>query len=102
MSDDRHRIDLARAVQMVTRAREAKLLPVHGWRFDAPIVREILDQKGAAGIRMYMAVGDDGGPTLVLVGTDEEGNDMAQGTIAENAWPCPPYCDSRTPFGDSE
>lgn len=98
MPDDRHRIDLARAVQMVTRARDAKLLPVHGWRFDAPIVREILDQKGAGGIRMYLAVGDDGGPTLVLVGTDAEGNDMAQGTIAEEAYPCPPFCPPDSDF----
>ncbi len=93
MASDPHRISLENAIPMVQRARAGKLLPVHGWMFEAAIVREILAQDGCAGLRIYLAAKAGGDPTVVLVGTDAEGRDMTGGVIAEEALPCPPFCD---------
>ena len=96
MADDSHRISLKDAQRLVARARREQLLPVRCWRFDAAILREILAQRGCAGIRAHLAIADDGHPTLVLVGVDPEGRDLADGTIAEQAMPCPPVCDDKS------
>jgi hypothetical protein len=57
-------------------------------------IDEVLAQKGCAGIRYYYASNTDGSPALVLVGVDNEGNDMVDGTLVEFSRPCPPYCAS--------
>jgi hypothetical protein len=98
MSADAHRISLEDAVVMVRRAREAKLLPVNGWLIDGDIIREILAQPGATGLRAYLAATEAGAPTLVYVGTDQQGRDMYEGVLAEYIWPCPPTCDGDSPF----
>ncbi|HRP08975.1 MAG TPA: hypothetical protein PLL69_10865 [Gemmatimonadales bacterium] len=102
MSDDRHRISLDDALVMVRRAREAALLPVHGWRIGGGIIREILAQDGAEGLRVYLGLGDDGVPTLVFMAADDQGADMPHGVLAELTWPCPPFCDDTSPFNRSE
>lgn len=98
MASDPHRISLEDAIPMVQRARAGKLLPVHGWMFEAAIVREILAQAGCAGLRIYLAAKAEGDPTAVLVGTDAEGRDLVEGTLAEYSQPCPPWCDEGSPF----
>lgn len=98
MADDPHRIELQAAIAMVAKARQAGGLKVKGWQFGGGIIREILDQPGVTGIRMYMARTDEDEPTLVLVGTDAEGRDRFEGTLAEEAEPCPPICDDKSPF----
>lgn len=84
---------------MVQRARAGQLLPVHGWRFDSAIVREIVEQPGCVGLRIYLAATAAGDPTVVLVGTDAEGRDLTGGVIAEESQPCPPFCDDTSALG---
>lgn len=98
MADDSHRISLQEAVEMVARARRDPSLEVKGWRFGGAILREILDHPGVTGVRAYVARDAKEQPTLVLVGTDPEGKDVSAATLAEFAWPCPPYCDENSPF----
>ncbi len=98
MAADEHRISLDDALVMVKRARDARMLPVNGWLTDGGIIREILAQPGAVGLRAYLAATVEGAPTLVYVGTDQDGRDMADGVIAEYLWPCPPECDESSPF----
>ena len=99
MADDPHRITLPDALKMVARARaNPRPVTIKGWRFGAEIIRDILDQPGAAGLRAYHAENADGEATLVLVGTDAKGADLAEGVLAEWAFPCPPYCDDASPF----
>ena len=99
MATDKHRISLPEALEMVARARQnPQPIAIKGWQFDAAIIREILDQPGAAGIRAYLAQTADGEPTLVLVGTKPDGSDLADGVLAEWAFPCPPVCDPASPF----
>jgi hypothetical protein len=61
------------------------------------IFREILAQKGCAGIRLYPGIDDDGELTMLMVGVDAEGNDILVGTIGDTPWRCPPFCS--TPNG---
>lgn len=95
---DRHRISLADALVMVQRARKSPPTMVNGWSIDASIIREILAQPGAMGLRVYMASTDEGVATPVFLGVDKDGHDMADGVIADYAIPCPPLCDAESPF----
>lgn len=99
MTGDRHRISLDDAAVMTRRARDASLLPVRAWRFDAGIVREMLEQPAATGLRIYLGVTEAGEPTVLLVATDDADHDLRDGPIAEYAWPCPPFCDASSPLG---
>ncbi len=97
---DRHRISLPDAVAMVQQARKSAPTMVNGWNIDAGIIREILAQPGAAGLRAYMASTAEGVATLVYLAVDQNGKDMADGTIAEYVIPCPPFCDPDSPFSN--
>lgn len=95
-----HLISVAEAVAMTSQFRAAaKSEDVRAWLFDRRSVDVILAQPGCAGVRIYRAVGKDG-PQVVLIGTDANGNDLVpkeasgSGTVAERAWPCPPWCDA--------
>ncbi|MBP5994230.1 MAG: hypothetical protein KA736_00890 [Crocinitomicaceae bacterium] len=55
-------------------------------------IKAILDQSECKGIRFYFAVNDKGENTLVLVGADSNQNDMVNGLIADNGFPCPTIC----------
>jgi hypothetical protein len=60
--------------------------------FSRGIIDEILAQSGCEGIRIYLARTDTGETTLLAVGTDGDGNDLAQSTVADGVFPCPPVC----------
>jgi hypothetical protein len=55
-------------------------------------IQAILDQSECVGIRFYFAKNENNNNTLVFVGADANQNDLAEGLIAEFAYPCPPYC----------
>ena len=63
-----------------------------GWSFDREVVDAMLSQPGAEGIRIYLGETELGASTPVVVAIDKEGRDLF-GVIAEEATPCPPYCD---------
>ncbi|MDZ4257149.1 MAG: hypothetical protein U0974_10375 [Gemmatimonadales bacterium] len=95
---DRHWISLPDALAMVKRAQEAPPTLVKGWSIDGAIISEILAQPGARSLRAYLAATEEGVATLVFLGVDAGGRDMTKGVIAEYALPCPPLCDSASPF----
>jgi hypothetical protein len=66
--------------------------------FGADRIQEILDQTGCVGIRIYNGYYDYK-RRFVLVGVDEDGNDMTSGRILEFSNPCPPYCAPSTSLG---
>ena len=51
----------------------------------------ILEQPGCIGVRTYYGI-ENGEKVLVLVGVDEQGNDMTNGAIVEQGAKCPPRC----------
>jgi hypothetical protein len=78
--------------------------------FGGDTIRKLLDEDKSVGIRAYYAIDDQGKKQLLLVGVDEDGNNLlpkdetAKSTeddgdpvIVNHSYPCPPYC-SATPL----
>ena len=74
--------------------------------FGGGIIRRLLDENRSVGIRAYYAIDDNGKKQLLLVGVDEDGNNLLpeEGSakavegdpiIVDYSYPCPPYCSSR-------
>lgn len=93
MARDKHWIDLDSATQLTAQWRKKHPKSPKAMGFSRAAFERILKQKGCKGIRAYYAQEDDGSWTMVLVGTDAKGRDMVKGEVAEEADPCPPYCD---------
>ena len=91
----RHQIGQDAAVKMIARARQPK-----AWGFHREILDAMLAQPGAAGIRIYMGRSAEGTATPVVVAFDGVGKDLL-GVIAEEAAPCPPFCDVSSPLHDA-
>jgi hypothetical protein len=89
-----HRITAAEAAALTRRHREGPggKGPA-AFAFGRAAFEAILAQEGCAGIRIYLGRGEDGGPTLVMVGTDASGADLAGGEVMDRSMPCPPFCD---------
>lgn len=64
-------------------------------RFD-----EILEQEGCVGIRIYYGIDENGQKELVLVGVDEDENDLYRGVIVDKAINCPSNCSSANPLNE--
>lgn len=88
-----HHISLDNAKRYTKNYRDNPPGPkVKGGSFDRTILDEILAQPGCAGIRCYYAIKDDGAPTLVIAGITADGEDLYNGVLAEEWFPCPPFC----------
>lgn len=73
--------------------------------FGSDIIQRLLNEAGSIGIRVYYAIDDQGKKQLLLVGVDEDGNNLLprEGAAAKSAeveepiivdksYPCPTYC----------
>lgn len=90
-----HRITREQARQMCRNHRGEDMGNADKLRagaFARSILDEILAQPGCAGVRIYLGRTDLGKETLLIVGTDADGNDLSDGTIADDLFPCPPFC----------
>ena len=68
------------------------LIGTRGGVFARRAFDRILAQPGCIGIRLYYAQKDDGSPTVVAMGVNVAGQDMATGELVEEMIPCPPVC----------
>jgi hypothetical protein len=59
-------------------------------KFEKDIISQILNQENCEGINIYTALNEEGQITFVLVGYENENNDMTEGKIADFAYLCPP------------
>lgn len=91
--DRDHRITLPEAAEQARRQRSRRPSEVGDiGAFNAKAVRALLDQPGCVGMRYYRGRNAKGERSLVLVGVDAEGNDMVDGVVLDDIYPCPPYC----------
>ena len=94
-----HEIPFATAQGLIRAWRSrARTGQHHGGFFGRDVLEKILAQPGCVGVRFYHATHEKGHDTLVLLGVSADGKDLASGTIAEEARPCPPYCDESDPL----
>lgn len=61
--------------------------------FGRDILQEMLDQPDCMGIRMYYGINENGERELVLVGADQNENDLLD-LVADLSCPCPKACAS--------
>jgi len=71
-------------------------------------LKEVLAEEGVQDVRTYFGVDREGQPHLMVVGVDENGNDMIDEdklVNEQNGWhiydfslPCPTTCDVRSPL----
>ncbi|MFQ6113898.1 MAG: hypothetical protein ACE5NG_07385, partial [bacterium] len=88
-----HSITLEEASKLTSNFQnQAEPGQIIGGYFGREAVLGILEQEGCVGIRYYYGLKDNGKPTLILVGVDQEGNDMTHGLLAQRPFMCPPYC----------
>lgn len=90
-----HRISIDEAKEMC-RGHRAAAGQAQGYlragAFGRAVLDAILAQPGCTGVRIYLGKAKEGNTTFLAVGTDAEGQDMESGIIAEDMWPCPPFC----------
>ncbi len=87
------RISLEEAAAMTERYRDsvATGLPQGGF-FGRDGIETILAQEGCVGIRYYNGINSKGQSVIILVGADENEDDMTTGLLLEFAIPCPTQC----------
>jgi hypothetical protein len=83
-----HRISLSDASTLV----RSRSTVVKGGFFFRKELDELLAQPSCSGIRYYYAKDSSGNDTIILVGVDQEGNDLVQGVLMEDSFFCPPFC----------
>ena len=87
-----HHVELAEAKELIDRHKRQNTTGRTSVISSRVPLDQMLAQEGCVGIRMYFAMNPDGMPTLVLVGVDENFNDLDQGVIADRFLPCPTFC----------
>jgi len=96
-----HAISLSEATTYTGNYRkDSSAGSIKGEFFGMNAIKTLLDQQGAIGMRIYYGKKDDGTPVLVIVAVNEDGTDMANGTIDERGYPCPPVCDGNSPLSN--
>ncbi len=88
-----HHISLEEAIKLISNFRNSqKDFSIKAHYFGKEALEKLLGQEGCVGIRIYYAQNEDGKPELVIVGVNEEGQDLENGTILNRGLPCPPWC----------
>lgn len=85
-------IDQATAKEWTANYRASGRGEVRSHLFGSETVRQLLNQNGCVGVKIYYALDDNGVQQLLLVGTDSEGNDLEDGLIMDKSMNCPPDC----------
>lgn len=91
-------ISLSDGAQMTAAWRSAFPDSTVSGMADSDKIQALLDQEGCAGIRMYFAINELNEKTLVLVGTDTDGNDIYNGLILDKVKRCPSVCPDANPL----
>jgi hypothetical protein len=86
-----HRVALDEAAAQAKRARDGG---IKGGYFHRKDLDDLLAQPGCVGIRYYYGRKGDGQDTLIVVGVDTAGDDIAKGVVMEDSFLCPPICGS--------
>lgn len=84
-------ISLDEGANMTSRYREENPNEIKGHFFGKDILKEILNQDGCMGIRMYYGINEKGEKELVIVGADSDQNDMLE-IVGDISLPCPSRC----------
>ena len=89
-----HEIAPEKAREYLRRWREKQPKDkMRGGFFGRAVLDKMLAHPECVGVRIYHARHEKGHDTFVVVGADKDGRNLWDATIAEEAVPCPPFCD---------
>lgn len=101
--DENHSISLQAASDLTKNYRDAEeSSDIKGGFFGKTTLQRILNQEGCIGIRIYYGLEEDGTPKFVLVGVEENEDDLIEGEIAQASVPCPPNCGSSNELNSTQ
>lgn len=87
-----HHITLVEAARHTRRHRERNPQAEKGGAFHAGQVRALLAQPGAEVFRYYHGIHDDGRYAMILAASTSTDEDLVNGILMEEHFPCPPAC----------
>lgn len=67
-------------------------------RIDNSAYQEVMTQPGCVGVRTYFALNAQSELTIVVVGVDDNGDDMTSGVLLNRAYDCPSECAPNSPL----
>ncbi len=91
-------ITIAEASTMTLNFRTTNPNGVKGHFLGKELLDNILAQPECVGLRIYYALNAKGGKELVVVGVDNQENDIISGIIADRTIHCPPNCGTSNPL----
>ena len=101
--NENHEISLNEAAEMTQRFRDN--LPVIdntiAEYFGKSALEDLLSQQDCIGIRVYYGIDSDMKKRLVIVGVNDEGNDLYNGNLMEVGGICPPNCSASNPLNSN-
>ncbi len=101
--NENHEISLNEAAELTQRFRDR--LPVIdntiGEYFGRTAMEDLLSQQGCVGIRIYYGIDANDIKKLVIVGVDNNGNDLYDGELMEAGTTCPPLCSTSNPLNSN-
>ena len=89
-----HGISLADAAAMTKRYRNANINDSLGGFFGREFLEKLLKTSECVGLRYYFALDDSNVLKVVLVGADQNEEDLLDDGIAEFSLACPSHCAS--------
>lgn len=97
---ENHEISLQEASEMTKRYRDSQTTEgyIKAEYFGQEAIKAILKQENCVGIRIYYALDENMVKKLVLVGVDQNENDLYNGVLAEKGLTSPPHVISSNPL----
>jgi hypothetical protein len=97
-------LELAQAWARRFNANPNILLGIKAFTIPGSNIRNVM-APGVVDTRTYFGINDEGSPVLMMVGVDENGNDMIDDKnglyVYDFTKPCPPNCNLISPFINS-
>jgi hypothetical protein len=91
--NENHQISLHDAAELTANFRNSHPIGTTiGLFYGKASIQSILNQPNCVGIRIYYAQEQNSESTLVIVGTDANGDDIENGILAEYGIKCPNIC----------
>jgi len=84
-------ITIEEAAEMTAKYRIAHPNEIKGHYIGKNLIKTISSQEECMGIRIYHGLNVDGSREVILVGVNEDGNDMLE-IIVDRSSPCPNMC----------
>lgn len=96
--DEGDYVPLSSAARWTAHFRKTNPSSIKAHFFGGKKLGSVLSQPQCVAFRIYNALDKSKARQLVMVGVTADNRDMTKGFILDVSWPCPSYCDSKSPL----